>query len=60
MKNKQTVLDRIESVRVQTTSLKTQLEQKTISEKGAISILNRIESIIDNIENLVDLEDENF
>ncbi len=60
MKNKQTVLDRIESVRVQATSLKTQLEQKTISEKGAISILNRIESIIDNIENLVDLEDENF
>ena len=60
MKNKQLVLNRIESARVQASSLKTQLEQKIISEKDVISILNRIESIIDNIENLVDLEDENF
>ena len=60
MKNKQTVLNRIESARVQTSLLKTQLEQKTISEKDAISILNRIENILDNIENLIDLEDENF
>ena len=60
MKNKKTVLNRIESARVQTSLLKTQLEQKTISEKDIISILNRIETLIDNIEDLVDLEDENF
>ena len=60
MKNKQTVLDRIESARVQTSLLKTQLEQKTITEKDTTSTLNRIEALIDNIEDLVDLEDENF
>ena len=54
------VLNQIESVRVQVLFLKKQLEQKTISEKDAISILNRIENIIDNIEGLVDLENENF
>ena len=60
MKNKQTVLNRIESARVQVSFLKKQLEQKTITEKDAISTLNRIEGLIDNIEALVDLEDENF
>ena len=60
MKNKKTVLNRIESARVQVSLLKKQLEQKTITEKDATSILNRIEGLIDNIENLVDLEDENF
>jgi len=60
MKNKQTVLDRIESARIQATSLKTQLEQKVITKKDAIAILDRIESVLDNIENLIDLEDENF
>ena len=60
MKNKKTVLNRIESARVQVSLLKKQLEQKTITEKDATSILNRIEGLIDDIENLVDLEDENF
>jgi|TARA_Y100000310_G_scaffold71323_1_gene67162 hypothetical protein len=60
MKNKQTVLNRIESARVQVSFLKKQLEQKTITEKDATSTLNRIEGLIDNIEALVDLEDENF
>ena len=60
MKNKQTVLNRIESVRVQVSLLKKQLEQKTITEKDAMSIIDRIASLINGIENLVDLEDENF
>ena len=60
MKNKKTVLNRIESARVQVSFLKKQLEQKTITEKDATSTLNRIEGLIDNIEALVDLEDENF
>ena len=60
MKNKQTVLNQIESARVQVSFLKKQLEQKTITEKDATSTLNRIEALIDNIEGLVDLEDENF
>jgi len=60
MKNKKTVLDRIESARVQVSFLKKQLEQKTITVKDATSILDRIETILDNIENLIDLEDENF
>ena len=60
MKNKQTVLDRIESARVQVSFLKKQLEQKTITVKDATSILDRIETILDNIEGLVDLEDEKF
>jgi len=60
MKNKQTVLNRIESTRIQVSFLKKQLEQKTITEKDATSTLNRIETLIDNIEGLVDLEDENF
>ena len=54
------VLNQIESVRVQVLFLKKQLEQKTITEKDATSTLNRIEALIDNIEDLVDLEDENF
>ena len=54
------VLNQIESVRVQVLFLKKQLEQKTITEKDATSTLNRIEGLIDNIEDLVDLEDENF
>ena len=60
MKNKKTVLNQIESVRVQVLFLKKQLEQKTITEKDATSTLNRIEALIDNIEDLVDLEDENY
>ena len=60
MKNKQTVLNRIESARVQVSLLKKQLEQKIITEKDAMSIINRIEGLINGIENLVDLEDENF
>ena len=60
MKNKQTVLNRIESARVQVESLKKGLEEKTISEEIARSVLNRIEGLIDSIENLIDLEDENF
>ena len=60
MKNKKMVLNQIESVRVQVLFLKKQLEQKTITEKDATSTLNRIEALIDNIEDLVDLEDENF
>ena len=38
MKNKQTVLNRIESIRVQVSLLKKQLEQKTITVKDATSI----------------------
>ena len=60
MKNKQTVLNRIESVRVQVSLLKKQLEQKTITEKDVISIIDKIAGLINGIENLVDLEDENF
>ena len=60
MKNKKMVLNQIESVRVQVLFLKKQLEQKIITEKDATSALNRIETLIDNIEGLVDLEDENF
>ena len=60
MKNKQTVLNRIESARVQVSLLKRQLEQKTITEKAVMSFINRIEGSINGIENLVDLEDENF
>ena len=60
MKNKQTVLNRIESARVQVSLLKKQLEQKIITEKDAMSIIDRIAGLINNIEDLVDLEDENF
>ena len=60
MKNKQPVLNQIESARVQILLLKKGLEEKTISEEIARSVLNRIENIIDNIENLIDIEDENF
>tara|TARA_Y100000310_G_scaffold208895_1_gene209489 strand:- start:53 stop:235 length:183 start_codon:yes stop_codon:yes gene_type:complete len=60
MKNKQNVLNRIESAKLQVSSLKRGLEEKTISEEIARSVLNKIESIIDSIENLIDLEDENF
>ena len=60
MKNKQTVLNRIESARLQVSSLKRGLEEKTISEEIVRSVLNKIESLIDSIENLIDLEDENF
>ena len=60
MKNKQAVLNQIESVRLQVSSLKKRLEEKTISEEIARSVLNKIESKIDSIENLIDLEDENF
>ena len=60
MKNKKMVLNQIESVRVQVLFLKKQLEQKTITEKDATSTLNRIEVMIDHLENLIDLEDENF
>ena len=60
MKNKQTVLNQIESVRLQVSSLKKRLEEKTISEEIARSVLNKIERLIDSIENLIDLEDENF
>ena len=60
MKNKQTVLNRIESARVQVSLLKRQLEQKTITEKDVMSIINRIEGLLNSIEDLVDLEDENF
>ena len=60
MKNKQTVLNQIESVRLQVSSLKKRLEEKTISEEIARSVLNKIEGLIDSIENLIDLEDENF
>ena len=60
MKNKQTVLNQIESARVQILLLKKGLEEKTISEEIARSVLNKIEGLIDSIENLIDLEDENF
>ena len=60
MKNKQSVLNQIESVRLQVSSLKKRLEEKTISEEIARSVLNKIEGLIDSIENLIDLEDENF
>lgn len=60
MKNKKTVLNQIESVRLQVSSLKKRLEEKTISEEIARSVLNKIEGLIDSIENLIDLEDENF
>ena len=60
MKNKQTVLNQIESVRLQVSSLKKRLEEKTISEEIARSVLNKIVGLIDSIENLIDLEDENF
>jgi len=60
MKNKKTVLNQIESVRLQVSSLKKRLEEKTISEEIARSVLNKIERLIDSIENLIDLEDENF
>ena len=60
MKNKKTVLNQIESVRLQVSSLKKRLEEKTISEEIARSVLNKVEGLIDSIENLIDLEDENF
>ena len=60
MKNKQSVLNRIESARLQVESLKKGLKEKTISEEIAKSVLNRIEGLIDSIENLIDLEDESF
>ena len=60
MKNKQSVLNQIESARLQISSLKKGLEEKTISEEIARSVLNKIERLIDSIENLIDLEDENF
>ena len=60
MKNKKTVLNLIESAKLQVSSLKRGLEEKTISEEIARSVLNKIESKIDSIENLIDLEDENF
>ena len=60
MKNKQSVLNQIESVRLQVSSLKKRLEEKTISEEIARSVLNKIVGLIDSIENLIDLEDENF
>ena len=60
MKNKKTVLNQIESVRLQVSSLKKGLEEKSISEEIARSVLNKIEDLIDSIENLIDLEDENF
>ncbi len=60
MKNKQNVLNQIESARVQISSLKKGLKEKTISEEIAKSVLNRIEGLIDSIENLIDLEDESF
>ena len=60
MKNKQPVLNQIESARVQILLLKKGLEEKTISEEIARSVLNKIEGLIDSIENLIDLEDENF
>ena len=60
MKNKKTILNQIESVRLQVSSLKKRLEEKTISEEIARSVLNKSESKIDSIENLIDLEDENF
>ena len=60
MKNKQSVLNQIESAKLQVSSLKKGLEEKTISEEIARSVLNKIEGLIDSIENLIDLEDENF
>ena len=60
MKNKQPVLNQIESARVQILLLKKGLEEKTISEEIARSVLNKIVGLIDSIENLIDLEDENF
>ena len=60
MKDKQSVLNQIESARLQISSLKKGLEEKTISEEIARSVLNKIEGLIDSIENLIDLEDENF
>ena len=60
MKNKQSVLNQIESAKLQVSSLKRGLEEKTISEEIVRSVLNKIEGIIDSIENLIDLEDENF
>ena len=60
MKNKQTVLNRIESARLQVESLKRGLEEKSISEKDTLSKLMYILDMIDSIENLIDLEDENF
>ena len=60
MKNKQSVLNQIESARLHVSSLKKGLEEKSISEEIARSVLNKIEDLIDSIENLIDLEDENF
>ena len=60
MKNKKTVLNLIESAKLQVSSLKRGLEEKTISEEIARSVLNKVEGLIDSIENLIDLEDENF
>ena len=60
MKNKQTVLNRIESARLQVESLKKGLEEKSISKKDALSKLNIFEVMMDHIENLIELEDENF
>ena len=60
MKNKKTVLNLIESAILQVSSLKRGLEEKTISEEIARSVLNKVEGLIDSIENLIDLEDENF
>ena len=60
MKNKQSVLNQIESAKLQVSSLKKGLEEKSISEEIARSVLNKIEDLIDSIENLIDLEDENF
>ena len=60
MKNKQTVLNRIESARVQVESLKKGLEEKSISEKDVLYKLNIVELMIDHMENLIDLEDDTF
>ena len=60
MKNKQSVLNQIESARLQISSLKKGLEEKTISEEIVRSVLKKIEGLLDSIENLIDLEDENF
>jgi len=60
MKNKQSVLNRIESARLQVESLKKGLKEKSISEKDALSKLNIFEVMLDHIENLIELEDENF
>ena len=60
MKNKQTVLNRIESARVQVESLKKGLEEKSISGEDILYKLNIVELMIDHMENLIDLEDDTF